>query len=348
MVDRNKEINIPVTILCGFLGSGKTTLLNHLLDNNDGIRYAIIENEFGEQGIDNELVLHPNETIIELNNGCLCCTLNDNIYDILNELIERKNDFDEIIIEATGVADPTGIAQPFVTHPAIKKHFPLTSIICLVDAELIEDYLSETEEAINQVLYSDILLINKIDLVSPQHVSSLELKLQALNPLASIIKGHKGDLPKIEYKRTNEKLEQVLLENHTNHESKAEELIFPVEKPHHHFHHNHTKEINSITFKFNTPFDVSKLQIQLTIYLTFQSKQLYRMKGLIWIENDENQYILQSVGRRFDLKEKREWQNNEEKQSVIVFIGKKLQREGIERMLKSCLSKSRTRINKPI
>ncbi|MEL6355988.1 MAG: GTP-binding protein, partial [Bacteroidota bacterium] len=144
-------MNKPVTILTGFLGAGKTTFLNHLLQENEGIRYAIIENEFGKQGIDNELVLRPDETIVELNNGCLCCTLNDNLYDILNELHERRDEFDEIIIEATGVADPTGLAQPFIIHPLVKKHFPLTAIICLVDAELVEDQLKETEEAINQI-----------------------------------------------------------------------------------------------------------------------------------------------------------------------------------------------------
>ena len=144
MKEKN-EVNIPVTILSGFLGAGKTTFLNYLLQENKGIRYAIIENEFGEQGIDNELVLRPDETIVELNSGCLCCTLNDNLYDILNELHERRSEFDEIIIEATGVADPAGLAQPFIVHPLIKKHFPLRGIICLIDSEQVEDHLKETK-----------------------------------------------------------------------------------------------------------------------------------------------------------------------------------------------------------
>ena len=119
----NVEFNIPVTILTGFLGAGKTTYLNHLLKSNAGIRYAVIENEFGQEGIDNELIIRPDDTIVELNNGCLCCTLNDNLYDIINELYERRDEIDEIIIEATGVADPTGLAEPFIAHPMIKKHF---------------------------------------------------------------------------------------------------------------------------------------------------------------------------------------------------------------------------------
>ena len=153
----------PVTIITGFLGAGKTTYLNHLLKERSETRFAIIENEFGEKGIDGELVVRPDETIVEMNNGCLCCTLNDNLYDILNELHDRRDDFDEIVIEATGIADPTGLAAPFITHPLIKEHFPLRGVLCLVDAELIEDQLQDTEEAKNQVAYSDVLLVNKTD-----------------------------------------------------------------------------------------------------------------------------------------------------------------------------------------
>lgn len=176
-------MNKPVTILTGFLGSGKTTFLNHLLQQNPKTRYAIIENEFGEQGIDGELVVRPDETIVELNNGCLCCTLNDNLYDILNDLFDRREDFDEIVIEATGVADPTGLAQPFVSHPLIKEHFPLQGVICLVDAELVEDQLKDTEEAKSQIAYSDVLLISKTDLVDPDYVKELGHRLRSLNPL---------------------------------------------------------------------------------------------------------------------------------------------------------------------
>ena len=336
----------PVTILTGFLGAGKTTFLNHLLQENEGTRYAIIENEFGEQGIDNELVLRHDETIVELNNGCLCCTLNDNLYDILNELFERRSDFDEIIIEGTGVADPTGLAQPFIAHPLIKKHFPLTSIICLVDAELIEDQLEETEEAINQITFSDILLINKIDLVSEAYVFELTNKLQELNPLAKIFIGQKDQFPKIEYHQNHKKLEELLLESADEHVKKAVQLCFPVQKPHHHHHHKHTEEIVSHTFTFDYPFDFQVLHQQLFVYLTFQSKGLYRIKGLIWLADKEQQVVLQSVGKRLDFQEKRPWGVEEKRKSVIVFIGKQLQREGLEKLLKRCISKMQLQNNK--
>ena len=336
-MEEKEKINIPVTILSGFLGAGKTTFLNHLLQENEGTRYAIIENEFGEQGIDNELVLRPDETIVELNNGCLCCTLNDNLYDILNELFERRSEFDEIIIEATGVADPSGLAQPFIAHPLIKQHFPLTAIICLVDAELVEDQLEETEEAINQITFSDVLLINKIDLVSPDYVSVLENRLRQLNPLATIVKGHKDQFPKIEYQKERQKLEEIL-QSQKEMELNAEQLSFPVQKPHTHHHHKHTEEVNSHTFTFDYPFNFKRLHLQLSVYFSFQSKDLYRMKGLVWLEDEDQQFILQSVGKRLDFQEKRAWRPSEQKQSILVFIGKNLQRQGLERMLSKCFS----------
>lgn len=338
-MDEQKAIKIPVTILSGFLGAGKTTFLNHLLEANKGIRYAVIENEFGQEGIDNELILRPDDTIVELNNGCLCCTLNDNLYDILNELFERRSEFDEIIIEATGIADPTGLAQPFIAHPLIKKHFPLTGIICLVDAELVEDQIEETEEAMNQITFSDILLINKIDLVSAEHVAALESKLRQWNPLASIVKGHKKQFPKIEYHKNHEKLERVLFQSDQKIEQHVEQMNFPVQKSPTHHHHKHTEEVTSLSFTLDQAFNFQSLYQHLFVYLAFQSLGLYRMKGLIWLENEEQQFLLQSVGKRLDIQEKRAWRPKEQKQSVLVFIGKGLQRKGLEKLLNKCFSK---------
>lgn len=337
----NKEkINIPVTILCGFLGSGKTTFLNHMISKDSNTRYAIIENEFGEQGIDNELIIRPDETIVELNDGCLCCTLNDNLYDLLNELHSRRDQFDEILIEATGVADPSGLAEPFIAHPIVKKHFPLKAIICLVDAEQIEDHIETTEEAMNQVAFSDIILINKMDLISESYLDSLKDVLKEINPLANIYSGNKDDFPQLEYTRVNDTLDDLL--NKAKEKFQTEEkLNFPVQKPHHHHHHHHTKEVNSETFIFDRPFDLQKLNLQLNIFLTFQSRGLYRLKGLIWIENEEEQYVLQSVGKRYDLEKKRLWKEGEEKKTILVFIGKNLQRKGLERFLKSCFVNER-------
>ncbi|MEM6268715.1 MAG: GTP-binding protein [Bacteroidota bacterium] len=329
----------PVTIITGFLGAGKTTYLNHYLEQNSATRFAIIENEFGEQGIDSELVVRPDETIVELNNGCLCCTLNDNLYDILNVLFDRRDEFDELIIEATGVADPTGLAQPFVSHPLIKEHFPLQGILCLVDAEMIETHLAETEEAKSQVAFSDILLINKTDLVPEDRVDPIRQHLQRLNPLAKITTGTKAAYPELHFTHITSPLEKIL---HTAPAvpTNGEARHFPVARPHHHHHHEHTQDLISHTFIFDEPFAAHVLERQLYIYLMLYSSGLYRMKGLVCMDGYPGQYILQSVGKRLDIEPKRSGSNGTEtpQRSVLVFIGKNLPREDIEAVLKKCLA----------
>jgi G3E family GTPase len=333
-------LNKPVTILTGFLGAGKTTFLNHLLQENEDIRYLIIENEFGEQSIDNELLLQPKESIIEFKNGCLCCSMNGNLYDILNDLYERRSEFDEIIIEATGIADPVGLVEPFIVHPLINKHFPIAAIICLVDAELVEDQLEETVEAMNQITFSDILLINKVDLVSKHYLPVLKNMLQQLNPLATILQKENRGFPKIDWHKNHKKFEELLLQPSDSIKSKIEKLDFPVQKKFSHHISQHTKELNTISFKFDSPFNDKELYQNLFIYITLKSKGLYRMKGLIWLKDEDHQYIVQSVGKRLDFQEKRVWTPNELKQSVIVFIGKNLQRQKLEKLLNACLAQN--------
>ncbi|MDW7693974.1 GTP-binding protein [Flammeovirgaceae bacterium SG7u.111] len=333
------KTNRPTTILTGFLGAGKTTYLNHMMERNQNVRYAIIENEFGEQGIDSELVIRPEDGIIELNNGCLCCTLHNNLFDILNALFERKDEYDEIIIEATGVADPAGLAEPFVSHPAIKEFFPLSSIICLVDAELVEEQLQEAEEAMNQLTFSDVLLINKTDLVSEEQVASLQHKLSDLNPLAKIVVGNKSNFPTIDFERQRNLFNELEI-SHVLDQPQQDNTRenFPVFKPHVHHHHEHTEEVVSHSFVFDKPFHHEMLYQQMFVYLTLQSKGLYRMKGLVWLADSEKQHVMQSVGKRLDFHEKRTWEEGELRKSTIVFIGKNLKRAGLEKLLNRCFA----------
>lgn len=327
----------PSTILTGFLGAGKTTYLNHLLKTKSTTRYAIIENEYGVQSIDSELILRAEDDIVELNNGCLCCTLNDNLYDILNTLFDRRAEYDEIIIEATGVADPRGLAEPFIIHPAIKKQFPLTRIICLVDAELIENQLQETKEAISQITFSDVLLINKTDLVHEEYLKELKVRLHKLNPLAKIVTGNQDNFPLTETEHDNSSSDAIFSkQDHKSSDIPSQE--FPVHKPHSHHHHEHTDEVVSHTLIFDQPFNYQKLNHRLMVYLMFQSNGLYRMKGLLWLKDNNQQHLLQSVGKRFVISEKRDWQAEETKQSKIVFIGKNIQKKPLEKMLSDCFA----------
>lgn len=332
-----EEKQLPVTILTGFLGAGKTTFLNHLLQKNKDVRYAIIENEFGEQSIDGELVARPDQTIIELNNGCLCCTLNDNLYDLLNSLFDRRNEFDEIIIEATGVADPTGLAEPFLSHPLVKQQFPLRGIICLVDAELIEDHLKDTEEAKGQVAFSDILFINKTDLVAEQYLLLLQDRLQQMNPLATIVFGNRNSFPDVDLAKEDLQVEALYAKTNHLFKLKKEETQFPVSKPHSHHHHEHTKEINSLTFHFEQSFDLQTLINNFFVYLMLHSAGLYRMKGLFFVEGSDSQYIIQSVGKRLDVQPHRDWQAGIQRGSTIVFIGKNLERKDLQELLNRCV-----------
>ncbi|MGB1217464.1 MAG: CobW family GTP-binding protein, partial [Saprospiraceae bacterium] len=244
----------------------------------------------------------------------------------------RRDEYDEVIIEATGIADPRGLAEPFIIHPAIKKQFPLKGIICLVDAELIEDQIEETKEAIHQVTFSDVLLINKIDLVDKEYLSQLSKKLERMNPLAKIVSGHQGDFPSVEAIRHTDNLDHTCKSSHQNEKTNN----FPVQKPNHHHHHEHTQVV-SITINFKKPFNYQTLRHVLTVYLTLQAKDLYRMKGLLWLKDMEEQYLLQAVGKRHSIDIKRPWKATEQKESTIVFIGKDIKREGLERMLAQCL-----------
>ena len=311
----------PVTLLTGFLGAGKTTLLNEYLGYRKGVRFAIIENEIGEQGIDGELVTQTEDTFVEMNNGCICCTLNDNFNEILKDLNERREQWDELIIEATGIADPAGIALPFMADPAIARSFKLERIVCLVDSSIIEDQLEDTEEAAKQITFSDILLLNKADQVQPRYLDSLEQMLAEINPMAYMMTGHKNHYPLNEIAAfTREQSEEELPSHH-----------------HHNEHGHHHSDINALSFTFTEPFDVNALAERLNFFLLFSSKDVYRAKGIFYDPGEEQKVIVQSVRTSLLVSQGVAWKEGEEKISRIVFIGKNLTPKGYEKMLRQCI-----------
>ncbi|MBK6977627.1 MAG: GTP-binding protein [Cytophagaceae bacterium] len=310
----------PVTILTGFLGAGKTTFLNQAISERPGIRYAIVENEFGKEGIDGELIIKPDNEIFELNNGCLCCSLNDGIYDILNELSLKTDQFDELIIETTGIADPAAVASPFFSHSEIKKDFPVKRVICLVDTELIEDQLIETDEAIKQIAFSDIILLNKTVNVNPEYLTKIEEKLLGINPFLKVFTEKDMIFPVKEIFNTERDLD----------------IEFKM-KPGRRLAFNHGK-IVSHTFYFDQPFNDKELQMRLFGYLVFEAKGLYRIKGIIHGKDVNHKLILQSVGQSLSISGGKPWADDDERQSKIVFIGKELNREFFEELLKGCLA----------
>lgn len=317
----NEPKKIPTTILTGFLGSGKTTFLNHLIQSKPDTRFAIIENEFGEESIDGDLIVRSSDDIVEMNNGCLCCTLNENLYDLLGELHERRADFDALLIEATGVADPAGLAEPFLIHPAVKKTFELQQVICLVDAEQAEDQLKQTEEARKQIAFSDVLLLNKTDLVSPEYVKELQEKLSGINPTAEVLLKKDQKFP-------------VIKPSSSAHLLKANPK---ADASHSHSHSHRHNDISTHALTFDTPVELQLLYHLLLAYLTFQAKDTYRVKGILHTTESNQKYLLQSVGKRLGIEPIGEWKTGEERKTKIVFIGKNLQLEALQKLIERSL-----------
>jgi len=338
-----------VTLLTGFLGSGKTTLLNALMADRPQTRFALIENEYGEEGIDGQLVLRPDVDIVELSNGCICCSMNDDLLNVLEELYDRRDTFDELIIETTGIADPAGVAVPFLMLPMVQREFTLKRVICLVDAELIEDQLRDTEEAIQQISFSDVILINKTDRVSVHYLDRLVETLRSLNPLAEVLTGHKEVYPVGELMAFERDTAQAV-KPASFVPAKAKPLA--VHKPaptagrdrplgtlpHHHHHHVHS-DIVSLSFRFEESFDLTALYHRLMTLLLFQGQGIYRVKGIIYDATRPERWIIQSVSKNLTMLEGTVWAEDEQRTSRIVFIGKLLKPAGFEKILRHCLTK---------
>lgn len=336
----------PVTIISGFLGAGKTSFLNHLTAWHKSTRPAIIENEFGEEGIDAGLLMAPDADIFELNSGCLCCSLNDELLDLLDTLLTKRKEFDELIIETTGIADPAGVAQPFMAVAEIARYFRLERVICIVDAKLVKGQLEQTTEARKQIAFADIIIVNKCDTVDQGHLHAIEDLLKAINPFAAVFSGNKA---------AGYPLEQIMQLTRSDFDNgflptvKASPVEQPVTEKHcHHHNHEHEKihhhhDITSLSFVFDRPFNLELFEHRLLIFLNFQAKDIYRVKGYIWGREQKRKKIVQSVSNLLAVTEGEEWDTQEIPKSRIVFIGKDLTSKGLENMLVQCLDKSYVR-----
>lgn len=311
----------PVTIITGFLGAGKTTFLKEHLAVAQKGRYAIIENEFGKESVDGELVMEVADNIFEMSSGCLCCNLNEDLVDLLITLSKESASFEELIIETTGIADPSSIAVPFLVDPLVTRYYQLQRVICLVDARNIAHELATTEEARKQISFSDILLISKTDLVTPVELEQLITLLKEINPFAHIQTGTRGNFPHQEI--------MTFIRNKDAH------LNTQVE--HHHEHHHHS--LSSLTLTYNDPFDLPQLQHTLMVFLAVQAKDVYRVKGIIYGFGEKEKYILQSVADYLAISNADVWKENEEKRSRIVIIGKNLKTKGFDKLLSHALKK---------
>ena len=315
---------IPVTILTGFLGSGKTTLLNYILKQPHGHRIAVIENEFGEAGIDNELLIQEQgEQIIEMNNGCICCTVRGDLVRILGELAGKRRagtlQFDRVVIETTGLADPAPVAQTFFVDEDITQNFMLDAIVTLVDAKHAPLQLDEHHEAQEQVGFADRILLTKTDLVNPDEVRALRQRLARMNPRARIAESRQGvaaleDLLDIRGFNLNAILEI------------EPDFLSDVT-------HEHDDEITSFVFREKRPMDLGKIEDFLSAMVQVHGAQLLRYKGILNIHGVDRRVVFQGVHMLMGSDLAQPWAAGETRESKMVFIGKDLPREALEKGL---------------
>ena len=329
---------IPVTILTGFLGSGKTTLLNRILKEHHGHRIAVIENEFGEAGIDNELLVQDREEqIVEMNNGCICCTVRGDLVRILGELHAKRQagqlQFDRVIIETTGLADPAPVAQTFFVDDDISQQYLLDAIVTMVDAKHAQQQLDEHHEAQEQVGFADRLLITKTDVVQPDEVVQLRQRLVRMNPRARIGEARHGVAA----------IEDLLdIRGFNLHAILEIEPDFLTDVD-----HEHDDDVSSFVFREDKPLDLDRVEDFLGGIVQVYGTRLMRYKGVLNIKGMKQRVVLQGVHMLMGSEEGSPWKPGEKRESKMVFIGRDMPRDVLLDGLAHCVSGNGGRVNHP-
>lgn len=332
---------IPVTIITGFLGSGKTTLLNHILTNQDGIKTAVLVNEFGEIGIDNELIVSTDESMVELNNGCICCTINEDLVEAVYKILEREDKVDYLVVETTGLADPLPVALTFL-GTELREMTRLDSIVTMVDCANFSLDLFNSEAAQSQIQYGDIIVLNKTDLVDEADVDALEVRLRDMKKEARILRTTKSQvsLPLIlsvglfESDQYFEQTESTKHDQeHDHHEHHHHDHGHDHEHHHHHDHSDHLENdgFTSVSFQYDQPLAIRKFQYFLDNQLP---ENIFRAKGILWFDESPKRHIFHLSGKRFTLEDE-EWRG--EKKNQLVFIGQNLDQETLRKQINNCV-----------
>ena len=354
------QTQIPVTVLTGYLGSGKTTLLNRILSENHGKRYAVIVNEFGEIGIDNDLIVESDEEIYEMNNGCVCCTVRGDLIRVVEGLMRRPGRFDAIVVETTGLADPAPVAQTFFMDEDVRSKARLDAVVALVDAKHLPLRLKDSREAEDQIAFADVVVLNKTDLVTPDELRDVEAAVRAINPSAKI---HRTT-------RAGVKLEDVLdrgafdlsraLENDPHfldgdyaHEHGDHDHEHGPDCGHHHHHHNghghdhdhehhhaaaspiHDVTVQSISLR-GGEMDPKKFFPWVEKVTQMDGPNILRLKGIIALKGDPERYVVQGVHMIIEGDHQRAWKDGEKHESRLVFIGRELDEEKLRRSFEAC------------
>ncbi len=343
MPEQTSTDKIPVTVLTGYLGAGKTTLLNRILSEPHGKRYAVIVNEFGEIGIDNELVVGADEEVFEMNNGCICCTVRGDLVRILDGLMRRKGKFDAIIVETTGLADPAPVAQTFFIDENVGRRTKLDAVVTVADAKWLNERLKDAPEAKNQIAFADVILINKTDLVSPEELSEVEARIRGINPYAKVHKAEHAKVPlNAVLGRNAFDLDRIL-------DLEPEFLGSENDDHHHHDHahahahgglkHYHDEEMQSISLHTDRPLDSDKFFPWVQDLVQKEGPNILRCKGILAFKDDDERFVFQGVHMILDGDHQRPWKTDEKRESRIVFIGRNLPGKMISEGFESCIAK---------
>ena len=339
---------IPVTVLTGYLGAGKTTLLNRILTEQHGKKYAVIVNEFGEIGIDNDLVVGADEEVFEMNNGCICCTVRGDLIRILEGLMKRRGKFDAIIVETTGLADPAPVAQTFFVDQEVQDTARLDAVVTVADAKWLSARLKDAPEAKNQIAFADVIVLNKTDLVEPAELREVEARIRAINPYAKLHKTQRCAVP----------LEAVLERNAFNLDRILEiEPDFLTEDDHdhhehghddhaHHGHahghgglkHYHDEDMQSVAITHDGDIDAQKFMPWLNDLVQREGGKILRSKGILAFKGEPKRFVFQGVHMMLDGDVQRAWKPDEKRLSKLVFIGRDLPEEKIRQGFQACLA----------
>ncbi|CAN7359025.1 GTP-binding protein [Pararhizobium sp. LjRoot255] len=347
---------IPVTVLTGYLGAGKTTLLNRILSENHGRKYAVIVNEFGEIGIDNDLIVESDEEIYEMNNGCVCCTVRGDLIRVVEGLMRRPGRFDAIIVETTGLADPVPVAQTFFMDDDVRAKTELDAVVALVDAKHLPLRLKDSREAEDQIAFADVVLLNKTDLVTSEELARIEATVRVINPSARIHRTVRSEIDlanvlnqgAFNLERALENDPHFLDQDDHDHDHEC-----GPDCNHDHHHHDHDHHDHDHHHHDHAPSPIHDVTVQsvslrggemnpdrffpwIQKITQTEGPNILRLKGIIAFKGDEERYVVQGVHMIIEGDHQRPWKDGEKHESRLVFIGRELDREKLERTFKAC------------